>query len=79
MPSPSQLSIATSAVNRLLKEEVTYRKELADQEQRLKQMQDAKDDDENRDFNIEQGVRTPFLLQLRRTTWLRRNFLENVD
>ena len=56
MPSPSQLSIATSAVNRLLKEEVTYRKELAGQEQRLKQMQDTKDDDENREFSLEQEV-----------------------
>ena len=57
MPSPSQLSIATSAVNRLLKEEVTYRKELTSQEQRLKKLEDsAANDDENREFNLAQEV-----------------------
>lgn len=56
MPPPSQLSIATSAVNRLLKEEVTYRNELANQEKRLKQMQEAEDGDENREFNLKQEV-----------------------
>jgi tubulin-specific chaperone A len=58
MPSPSQLAIATSAVNRLLKEEVTYQKELASQEQRLKKLEDSPpDDDENREFTLEQQVR----------------------
>ena len=58
MPSPSQLSIATSAVNRLLKEEVTYRKELTSQEERLKKLEEsAPDDDENRQFTLDQQVR----------------------
>ena len=56
MPPPSQLSIATSAVNRLLKEEVTYRTELANQEKRLTQMEEDKGDDENREFGLKQEV-----------------------
>ena len=58
MPSPSALSIATSAVNRLLKEEVTYRKELASQEERLSKLEGTTTgEDENREFNLEQQVR----------------------
>ena len=56
MPAPSRLSIATSAVNRLLKEEITYRKELSSQEERLRQMQETNDNDENREFNLNQEV-----------------------
>ena len=61
MPPPSQLSIATSAVTRLLKEETTYRRELEGQEKRLRQMQEADNDDENRDFNLKQEVSLPTL------------------
>lgn len=61
MPAPSQLSIATSAVTRLLKEETTYRRELEGQEKRLRHMQEAEDDDENRDFNLKQEVSLPTL------------------
>lgn len=64
MPPPSQLSIATSAVDRLLKEEVTYRQELANQEKRLVQMQDAKDGDENREFNLKQEVIFCYVISL---------------
>ncbi len=59
MPSPSQLSIAASSVNRLLKEETTYRTELANQERHLEQTQgkaETEEDEGNRDFNIKQEV-----------------------
>jgi len=55
MPPPSQLSIATSSINRLVKEETTYRTELASQERRLAQTEDTKDgDDGNREFRVKQ-------------------------
>ncbi|KAK7414312.1 tubulin folding cofactor A [Neonectria punicea] len=40
MPPPSQLAIATSSVTRLLKEEVSYHKELAQQEAQIKALQE---------------------------------------
>ncbi|KAF7544557.1 hypothetical protein G7Z17_g9849 [Cylindrodendrum hubeiense] len=40
MPPPSHLAIATGSVKRLLKEETSYRKELAHQEAQLKALQD---------------------------------------
>ena len=68
MPAPSPLSIATSAVNRLLKEESTYRKELAGQEERLRRLEgkDAKggggggDEEGNREFSLKQEVSLHF-------------------
>ncbi|KAH7170934.1 tubulin binding cofactor A [Dactylonectria macrodidyma] len=40
MPPPSHLAIATSSVNRLLKEEASYHKELAQQEASVKSLQE---------------------------------------
>lgn len=59
MAPPSQLSIATSSVNRLLKEEASYRTELEGQQKRLKALEAATDEDEegNRSFQIMQEVR----------------------
>ena len=58
MAPPSQLSIATSSVNRLLKEEISYRKELEGQHKRLKALEsETGDDDEgNREWNVGQQV-----------------------
>lgn len=54
MPAPSQLSIATSAVRRLLKEESTYHKELVTEEQKLKDLeQRVENGEENEDGNAE--------------------------
>lgn len=39
MPAPSQLSIATSAVNRLVKEEASYHKELEQQKVRIAKLE----------------------------------------
>lgn len=61
MPPPSQLSIATSSVNRLLKEETSYRTELEGQHKRLEALQSQTGDDEegNRAWNIGQQVWQP--------------------
>ncbi|KAL2045000.1 hypothetical protein N7G274_002775 [Stereocaulon virgatum] len=42
-PPPSQLSIATSSINRLLKEESSYRTELAGQRKRLEKLEAGRD------------------------------------
>lgn len=56
MPPPSQLSIATSSVNRLVKEEASYYKELEQQQARIAKLeQDG--GDENAEFQMKQEVR----------------------
>ncbi|KAG7006401.1 hypothetical protein G7Y79_00015g039910 [Physcia stellaris] len=59
MAPPSQLSIATSSVLRLLKEEASYRTELEGQKKRLQTLETESDDDEegNRAWNIGQEKR----------------------
>ncbi|KAL8741548.1 MAG: hypothetical protein Q9184_008373 [Pyrenodesmia sp. 2 TL-2023] len=52
---PSQLAISTSSVQRLLKEALTYRAELASQESRLRKLeQDTSDEDGNREWSVKQ-------------------------
>ena len=60
MAPPSQLSIATSSVNRLLKEEDSYRAELDDQQSRLQKLEAevVEDEDGNRAYTIKQQVRS---------------------
>lgn len=66
MPPPSQLAIATGAVTRLLKEEASYHKELADQEAEVKKLEESirnggGDGDDNAEFMLKQNVRSlPF-------------------
>ncbi|KAI4202740.1 MAG: hypothetical protein LQ350_002406 [Teloschistes chrysophthalmus] len=59
MPAPTPLAIATSSVQRLLKEEATYRTELESQEKRLRNLQSEQggDEDGNRGFLIGQEER----------------------
>jgi tubulin-specific chaperone A len=54
MPAPSQLAIATSSVQRLVKEEASYHKELSQQEARLAKLQANKEGDENAEFQLKQ-------------------------
>lgn len=66
MPAPSPLAITTSSVQRLLKEEASYHKELADQEKTVKTLQDkfnagATDEDDNEAFMLKQHVSLFFL------------------
>ncbi|KAG9593615.1 hypothetical protein KCU77_g6622, partial [Aureobasidium melanogenum] len=57
MAPPSQLAIATSAVNRLVKEEASYHKELEQQQARIEKLKQAGSDDENAEWNLKQENR----------------------
>ena len=61
MPAPSQLTIATSSVLRLLKEEISYHKELVDQEAKVKILEEKiksgqSSEDGNDEFMLKQQV-----------------------
>ena len=56
MAPPSQLAIATSAVNRLVKEEASYHKELEQQQARIAKLEQGDNDDENAEFVLKQEV-----------------------
>lgn len=54
---PSQLQIATSSLQRLVKEEASYHKELESQKKRIAELETQKnDEDENREFKLKQEV-----------------------
>ena len=60
MAPPTQIAIATSSVQRLVKEEVSYHKELVAQESRLnKLLQSQDDEDGNKEFQVKQEVCLP--------------------
>jgi tubulin-specific chaperone A len=65
MAPPSKLSISTSSVLRLVKEEASYHKEQQQQEARIKKLESSKDD-ENAEFVLQQEVRI-----LVESPWLR--------
>lgn len=61
MPAPSPLAIATSSVQRLLKEEASYHKELAEQEKTVKNLEEklkagGADEDGNEAYMLKQQV-----------------------
>lgn len=56
MPAPSQLSIATSALNRLVKEEASYHKEKTIQEVRIAKLEAEQSNDENAEYTLRQEV-----------------------
>lgn len=63
MAPPSQLTVATLAVTRLLKEEISYEKELIQQKAKVAtleaEIKEGKpDEDGNREYMLKQLVRT---------------------
>ena len=60
MPAPSPLAIATSSVQRLIKEEASYHKELKLQEARLEKLQARTEEDENREYSLKQEVSSSY-------------------
>lgn len=56
MPAPSQLAIATSALNRLVKEEASYHKESESQQARIAKLEQGNDADENAEYTLRQEV-----------------------
>ena len=65
MPAPSPLAIASGSVQRLLKEEASYHKELAQQEAQVKALEErikasgSASEDGNDEFMLKQQVRKP--------------------
>jgi tubulin-specific chaperone A len=53
--APSKIAVATSSVLRLVKEEASYHKELAQQEARIKKLE-SNTEDENAEFQLKQEV-----------------------
>lgn len=57
MPAPSQLAIATSSLNRLVKEEASYHKESQHQQERIAKLEARGNaDDENAEYTLKQEV-----------------------
>ena len=56
MPPPTPLAIATSSLQRLIKEEASYHKELKAQEARLDKLVSNPDGDENAEYQLKQEV-----------------------
>jgi len=56
MPAPSRLQIATSSLERLLKEENSYHKELEQGQARVRQLETEPSNDENADYMLRQEV-----------------------
>ncbi|GAB7360870.1 hypothetical protein MBLNU230_g0856t1 [Neophaeotheca triangularis] len=55
MPPPSQLAIATSSLNRLVKEEASYHKELEQQQSRIAKLESNPDsENENAEYELRQ-------------------------
>ncbi|CAK1367426.1 hypothetical protein CB0940_10706 [Cercospora beticola] len=54
MPAPSRISIATSALNRLVKEEKSYRNEHESQKERIAKLEASQGDDENAEYILRQ-------------------------
>ncbi|KAF7190585.1 Tubulin-specific chaperone A [Pseudocercospora fuligena] len=54
MPAPSQLAIATSALNRLVKEEASYHQEQKSQEARIAKLEADQSNDENAEYTLRQ-------------------------
>lgn len=56
MPAPSPISIATSVVNRLVKEEKSYQREHELQKGRIAKLEAGQGDDENAEYILRQEV-----------------------
>lgn len=54
MAPPSQLAIATSSVQRLVKEEASYHKELVHQQASVEKLLASTDEDENKEYKLKQ-------------------------
>jgi hypothetical protein len=55
MAPPSKVAIATGSVNRLVKEEASYHKEIVQQEERIKNLEESAGD-ENKEYTLRQEV-----------------------
>ena len=59
--APSQTQIAISSLQRLLKEEASYHKELESQKKRITKLEESNDDEDgNKEFTLKQEVGQQF-------------------
>ena len=56
MAPPSRLAIATSSLNRLVKEEKSYHSEYEKQQLRITRLEGGGDEDENAEYTLKQEV-----------------------
>jgi len=56
MAPPSPLAIATSSLQRLVKEEASYHKELEQQRTRISKLEQGGGDEENAEYTLRQEV-----------------------
>ena len=61
---PSQLTIATSSLNRLVKEEKSYHNERKQQEATIAKLEQGDSSDENADFILRQEVSLSVVMEL---------------
>jgi tubulin-specific chaperone A len=61
MPPPSKLTVATSSVLRLVKEEASYHKEIEQQEARIQKLETTESSDSNAEYTLRQEVGCPNL------------------
>lgn len=55
MPPPSKVAIATGSVLRLVKDEASYHKEIVQQEERIRKLEESAGD-ENKEYTLKQEV-----------------------
>jgi hypothetical protein len=67
MAPPSKLAIATSAVQRLVKEEASYHKELEQQKSRIQKLESDKGDEDS-EYQLKQEVSASLYLKIRNLT-----------
>jgi tubulin-specific chaperone A len=80
MPAPSQLAIATSVLNRLVKEEKSYHKELEQQNVKIAKLEAGEDaDNENAEFILRQQVSGVVIISFSDFWYDRRTFGFNND
>ena len=70
MAPPSALAIATGSVQRLVKEETSYHKELKNQETRLEKLVSSTEENENKEYQLKQEVCDPTTSGLRKRIYL---------
>jgi len=79
MPAPSRLQIATSSLERLLKEESSYHKELEQGKARVQRLEGEKSTDDNAEYMIRQEVLIMFRVSSRMLTTLQKKAVQETE
>jgi tubulin-specific chaperone A len=79
MPAPSRLQIATSSLERLLKEESSYHKELEQGKARVQRLEGEKSTDDNAEYMIRQEVPKSIPVPGRMLTSLQKKAVQETE